>query len=190
MKKVALGKLDGFCLLHPETETEGGHWAFQDSRFITKNTTHYGCTKCYKYWNKEEHPNGPPEELNSAEPAIITRVIPINKIGDLISNPTLPVDCPPNEHDFQLISPENWSYDGLHRLKDGDWLIVYSKTEPKNVLWSGIIKLIPSTPSTGTIFKMFTPPEQEGVERKTWARWFIKSHPATLIPYKKNDASN
>ena len=180
-------KLEGLCFFHSETGTEGGYWAFQDNRFITKNTRHFNCIKCYKYWDKELYPDGPPKELDQTKSVYITKIIPFN---DLTSDKVVlnlldlatPPECPYDEHDFQPVSEHNWSYDGLHILEDGDWLIIYSKTEPKSILWSGIIKLKQHELFSKTVFNMWIHTDQEGVDRATWALWFMETNPATLIP--------
>ena len=41
--------LKGVLTFHSETGTEGGHWAFQDERFIKKNVPRGWCKKCGKW---------------------------------------------------------------------------------------------------------------------------------------------
>src|SRR3990167_7346550 len=132
--------LHGFLRFYNEqgVTEDGGLWAFQDSRFITPNETIFACGKCYLYWDKEKNPDSPPG-VGSA-PLVITRAIPTDKIGE-ISPEKLKETCPPNEHEFRLLSPTMESFEGHHVLKDGDWLTIYSKDAPRIILWTGTIKL-------------------------------------------------
>ena len=183
----SLELLDGFLLFYGETGTEGSHWAFQDRRFIKANKSIFICGKCYRYWDKEKNPEGPPD-IGSA-PIIVTNVIPLDKVDQILKG-ELAETCPPEEHDFQLMFPWLYSYDGLHILKDGDWLTIHSEDGPQATIWSGIIKLRNFPSFTNIVFDMWIHAEQEGVEREVWAKWFIEEYPATLIPYKEINASN
>lgn len=51
--------LEGVLHFFTETGTEGGYWAFQDLKYITKNTTRFACEKCGCYWDQEQEPDGP-----------------------------------------------------------------------------------------------------------------------------------
>lgn len=140
------GAIEGVCAFHSETGTEGGYWAFQDSRHIEKNVPRGWCKKCGEIlknsaWATNKCPNGEHEEY----------------IGDL------------------------WSYDGLYILKDGDRLTIYSKDEPNKIVWSGTIKLRQYPPFTKDAFGLRIHAEQEGADRKIWAKWFFEEYPATLI---------
>jgi hypothetical protein len=68
------------------------------------------------------------------------------------------------------------SYEGMHCLKNGDHLTVFSKEDSKSVIWSGIIDLA-SNEGHGV--------SQNGIELKVWAEWFRKEYPAELISAKK-----
>jgi hypothetical protein len=96
--------LEGVLHFFTETGTEGGDWAFQDSQFIYTNTTHYACTKCNQYWNKEKDSE-----------------IPVSKEKDRFQK-----FCSPEYHDFELCGEMNWRYEGLHILKNGDQLTIYN----------------------------------------------------------------
>lgn len=184
--------LRGFLRFYSETGvTEGGgHWAFQDSLFRRPNISIFSCSKCYKYWDKEKHPDGPPDIGD--ESIVVSQVIPLEKFIDEMDKENFksPKLCPPNEHDFQLMCPEFELFEGHHVLEDGDWLTVYSKDEPKTVLWSGIIKLKKYPPFTESALNMWIRSDQENTDRETWAGWFLEGYPATLIPYVKINASN
>lgn len=135
-----------------ESGYEGDGWAFQDERFITENTTRFHCRKCGLPWDKDRHPNDP-------------------------YVPTGGRYCPPGAHDFQLISKENWSYEGLHFLDDGDELTIYDKADPSKVVWSGTIKR--RVLNAAAPWRDVT---QEGVGQDDWERWLVKEYPATLLP--------
>ncbi len=182
--------LKGFLRFYSETGTEGGHWAFQDSLFIKPNTSIFTCSKCYRYWDKEKYPNGLPD--TNTESIVVNQVIPLDKLINDINNENFefPSSCPSDKHDFQLMCPEFESYEGLHILKDGDWLTVYLKGEPQIIVWSGIIKLKKYPVFTELAFNVWINSDQEKIDRETWAGWFLEGYPASLIPYKKINASN
>lgn len=76
---------------------------------------------------------------------------------------------------------EAWSYDGLIRLENGDKLTIFDRFDLTKVVWSGVIDL--------TMLPLFTETapdgqwihaDQNGVDRLTWANWFINQYPAEL----------
>ncbi len=113
-------ELTGLLNFFTETGTEGGFWAFQDSRHISPPTP--------------EFPRG------------------------------------------------QGSYKGLHILKNGDRLTIYSKDNPQEAVWEGVISLryYPVFIEEASGFWIHS--DQEGVDRETWARWFFDEYPAKLIP--------
>ena len=123
--------LEGILHFFSEPGTEGGYWAFQDKRFITPNTTYFACTKCGTVWNKEKYPES--------------------------THSTLRDQCLPDDHDhnFQPLSEERWSYNGLRILQNGDQLTIYSKNDPAKTVWSGTISLLDYPPFTLSIFGMW-----------------------------------
>ncbi|MDP3697317.1 MAG: hypothetical protein Q8R55_04830 [Candidatus Taylorbacteria bacterium] len=181
--------LHGFLRFYGEQGiTEGGGlWAFQDSRFIIPNETVFVCSKCYRYWDKEKNPDGPPD-IGSA-PLIVTQVIPTDKLEEILQGKFKEM-CPPNEHEFKLMFPTIESFKGHHVLKDGDWLTIYSKDEPRTMIWSGIVQLKKYPPFTESVSDIWIRSDQEEIDRGTWAKWFLDEHPATLVPYKKINASS
>ncbi|OHA15077.1 MAG: hypothetical protein A3A10_01135 [Candidatus Tagabacteria bacterium RIFCSPLOWO2_01_FULL_42_9] len=74
-----------------------------------------------------------------------------------------------------------WSYEGLHILKDGDCLMIRSKNNPNEVVWSGTIKLHHYPPFTEDAFGHWIHADQESEDREAWARWFFDEYPATLV---------
>jgi hypothetical protein len=159
--------IDGILSFHDETGTRGGYWAMQDKRHISPNTTRFVCRKCCAYWDKDVHPEGP-----SGDARVYHYPYPQEE----------PEDCPTGQHEFELVSKETWSYDGLHVLADGDRLTIYDKDRPEAVIWSGTIRLRPYARYTEKVFGCWIHADQEGVERETWARWFFDNHPAELDP--------
>ena len=111
--------IHGVLLLHSETGTEGGYWAFQDKRFIT--------------------------------PA-----------------------KPGEGHD-------QWSYQGLHILEDGDKLTIYSDEKKSSILWEGVIQLKSLGLFNESAFGWWIHSDQKEIDRKTWAKWFFEERPAQLI---------
>ena len=89
--------------------------------------------------------------------------------------------------DEQFISPptkdwphERWSYDGLHVLKNGDKLTIYSKENKTKIVWAGAIKLKEYRLFTESASGMWIHADQEGIERKIWAGWFFEQYPAAF----------
>ncbi|OGL73682.1 hypothetical protein A3C96_01370 [Candidatus Uhrbacteria bacterium RIFCSPHIGHO2_02_FULL_60_10] len=121
-KKKQANELVGVCYFHSETGTEGGYWAFQDSRFIS-----------------------PP--------------------------------APGSQH-------EQWSYQGLHVLEDGDRLTILSPDDRSRVVWTGVIKLRQLGLFKEDAGGLWIHADQEGVDRKIWSRYFFKEYPAKLVPLK------
>lgn len=153
--------LEGVLHFWSETGTEGGYWAFQDKNFITPNTTYFVCAKCGKVWDKQKNPTG---------------------VYDCI-----PPQCLPDDHNFQLLSKERWSYDGLHVLEDGDVLTIYSKEDPTKIVWTGVINLKPCPLFTEDAYGMWIHTDQDGIDRNTWARWFMEERPAKLVKIRPRD---
>ena len=156
--------LEGKLFFHSETGTEGGYWAFQDSRFISQNTTRYSCRKCNLYWDKKE--DLLPPELKSKD--------------------ILPNCCSPDDHQFKPVCEENWSYEGLYILEDGDKLTIYHPYNNKEV-WSGIIALKQHPLFTEDASGLWIHADQIGMGRKTWAEYFFREYRAKLVPIKKQN---
>lgn len=111
-------QMRGVLHFHSETGTEGGYWAFQDERHITPNLTRFSCKKCGAYWDKGHDPVGPTAETHPEGESC--------GWGEPY--------CAPGAHDFQLVSPEDWSYEGLHVLENGDKLTIFDKDDPTKVI--------------------------------------------------------
>ena len=147
--------LEGILFLYSETGTEGGYWAFQDYRFVEKNTNRYACRHCGLYWDKEKSETQPP-------------------------NPEPIGFCDPDDHSFELVSDENWSYEGLHILEDGDELIIYHPYTGDEV-WKGMIDLKQHPLFTEDSRGLWIHADQKGIERDVWAEYFFKNYRAKLI---------
>lgn len=80
----------------------------------------------------------------------------------------------------RFINEKNWSYEGLHILRNGDELTIYDKDEPERVIWKGIISLTSPTCFKESVFNLWIHNDQVGTERETWAKWFIDGNPAEL----------
>ncbi len=84
--------------------------------------------------------------------------------------------APPNEK----YPYEQWSYEGLHILKDGDELIIFSPEKPEEVVWQGQISLRLLPLFTEQASGLWIHADQEGIDRNTWASYFFNHHPAKL----------
>lgn len=160
--------LEGVCHFFSETGTEGGHWAFQDARYISPNTTRFWCKTCGVYWDRSTHPDGPQTD----------------DLPGLVNHAGTPF-CGPDAHAFELISPTSWSYEGLHVLEDGDHLTIFDKDDPSKVVWDGLIELEQHPLFTEHASGMWIHADQRGVDRDTWSLWFFKEHPAKLVKAAK-----
>ncbi len=159
--------LEGVLTFFSETGTEGGYWAFQDSRYILPNITRYTCKKCYLCWDKEINPSAPP----------VFEQLPDDDFD-------FPEFCPPDAHQFELVSKETWSYEGLHLLEDGDHLTIY-RPGSKAEVWSGVIALKQHPLFTEDAQGMWIHADQKGIDRETWAEYFFKGYAAKLAPRKE-----
>lgn len=114
----------GVLHLYSETGTEGGFWALQDERFITRG-----------------------------------KGVPFG---------------------------EQWSYEGLHILKDGDSLTIYSKENAEETVWDGEISLKRHPLFTEHVGGLWIHADQNGIDRETWAGYFSNGHQAKLIPNRQH----
>lgn len=87
--------------------------------------------------------------------------------------------------DSDYMSPQGWSYEGLHILENGDRLTIFSPDNPARIVWSGVISLRPHPLFTESVFGCWIHADQEGVDRETWATYFFEEYPAELIPIRK-----
>lgn len=75
--------------------------------------------------------------------------------------------------------PEQWSYEGMHKLKNGDRLTVYSNDGRRKVLWSGKLRMRDLRNDRPRSERVDFP---YGVDPAKWWLWFRDEHPASLIP--------
>lgn len=144
--------IKGVTTFFSETGTEGGYWAVQDEKHIHPNTTRFVCTKCHMYWDKNRSPD----------------------------EPTFKGWCPVGQHDFKLANPENWDYEGLHILKDGDHLTIFQKDEVL-IRWKGVVHL-EEMPFEFGIFGWRTHSRELHTQDEIWAELFHTGYPSILEP--------
>lgn len=154
--------LKGVLHFHTETGTEGGHWSFYDGEFITPNTTRFTCKKCGLYWDKARE-----TEADVLQKAQTSNIPGLAYCG---------------EHDFQLVSKDNWCYEGLHILGNGDHLKIFSKEKTEGVIWEGEINLKQHELFTEHAGGLWIHSDQIGIDRDTWSSWFFEGLPAELTP--------
>lgn len=164
------GVLKGICHFFSETGSEGGVWAFQDVRYIKKNVGKGFCKKCGKW-------------LRDQSGAIqVKRVYKIDEeLLRILGTETLPerADCPNGAHEEEISDEYEW--EGFHVLKNGDRLTIYAKDNPSEIVWSGTIRLRQYPRFTKHASGMWIHADQKGVDRETWARWFLEEYPAALV---------
>lgn len=179
-----------------ETGTEGGYWALQDTDFILKIVPGWGFFPGQKIFDI----NDPEREGSVIEAWKRNKWWKFWKPYLSLPDPNSKYGISPNEIVLGLIKWDdgsvekrksnqilviNWSYDGLHVLKDGDMLTIYSKEDPNEIVWSGTIKLKRHPIFTEDADGMWIHADQEGIDRETWANWFFGEHPAKLIKADK-----
>lgn len=84
--------------------------------------------------------------------------------------------------DNNYINGDNWSYNGLHILDNGDKLTIFCPNSPNKVIWSGTINLKQYPIFTETALDFWIHADQIGIERDTWLMYFFNNYPAELIP--------
>lgn len=84
--------------------------------------------------------------------------------------------------DERFIDPSSgqWSYDGLHILRNGDRLHINSKEDSQMYVWNGTIDLIEHPVFTQEAHGLWIHSDQRDVNRNQWARWFLDGLPAEL----------
>ena len=178
--------LEGILHLFSETGTEGGLWTFQESKYIKENVPQGYCRKCGTYMKKQSGPLKV-KNITTLDEEIMKEY---KHSGEINFKPT----CADNNHE-ELIS-SGWDLKGLHILKNGDKLTIY-RPENKDKLtihhpennkevWSGVIDLKYCDPSSNFVLGWRVHTDQKGIERKTWANYFLESYPAKLMPLKEN----
>jgi len=128
----------------------------QDICFITPNVAQGYCKKCGKWMRIDDENDGFPSP----------RVLFPNSAGSLSAR----LDCVNNGHEEE--TGDEFDDEGLCKLKNGDYLTIYSKLAPWEAIWAGVIQL-----DKDSLF-------QEGVDSKTWAMWFAGGYHAVLVPAK------
>lgn len=64
-------KLKGVVYFHFETGTEGGHWAFQDEKFMNLDPpNHWHCKICGRIWDKDKVKEEPPPSFSYLRPQV------------------------------------------------------------------------------------------------------------------------
>ncbi len=161
-----MGPLRGVCNFFSETGTEGGLWAFADDRFRTMNVPIGYCKKC-----------GNP--MRGGVPGVLVTPELFEMVKNGKKNPKVP-KCTHNACEEFIC--DVWDREGLHILRAGDKLTIYSKENPSEVVWSGIVEQKWHQPFTeATALGLWINSDQVGVEREMWAKWFLEEYPATLI---------
>lgn len=161
----------GVCTFYSETGTEGGYWAFQDEKFIGIPDDTENCARC-GYCR---------DYIEKRQPGTPIQVISFQPLLGALAGKNLNA-CLPGEHMWQLVSPDGrWSYEGLHVLKNGDLLTIYSPEKPEEIVWSGVILLEQFSLFTQESFGCWIHSDQIGIERETWAKWFFEEYPGQLI---------
>ena len=158
-------KIRGIVFVHLD-QGGGFPWAFNDTSYNYENKYHYVCKKCNRFWDKEKYP----EEVEIID-------------GDY---------CKQKDHDFKLTPKIYWSYEGIHYLKNGDYLRIFDKDSSEKIIWEGKIKFkITQKKFTfnGKEIETTRPEiESENATYIDFANWFIEEYPGELT--KKSETSD
>lgn len=179
--------IKGVLEFHSETGTEGGWFAFQDERFMhLPPPNQWWCKQCYRIWDQDRQPDEPVAELR--DPSLQSHPSSTRRYDELMNiRRQLCID-----YGHLWVSPEEqhpdgvWSYEGLHMLHSGDHLTVFDKTD-HSVVFSGEVRLTQRddvyTNPDATVFGLWVNQEPDvGVDRLTWARWFLGNWPCEVEP--------
>lgn len=156
--------LQGVCFFWSETGSEGGSWAFQDSRFIQKNVVRPYCKKCGKFFGDQEEGK--------------LKVVRVLSLSQAMDGKEFP-ECAEGQHEREV--GDSWSYDGSHILENGDKLTVFSPNGQRKKVWSGVISLKKYRLFTQSVSGFWIHADQKGIPREKWARFFFKKYPAELV---------
>ncbi len=161
--------LEGILFLHSETGTEGGYWAFQDSRYIQKNVPRGYCKNCGIYM-KEQSGALRVQRVTVLDEEVIRE---LKSTGKIKEKP----NCANDAHEEEV--GESWSYEGLNILENGDHLTIYHPDDNREV-WSGVINLKQHELFSEDASGMWIHADQIGIARDVWAEYFFKNYPAKL----------
>lgn len=160
--------LEGKLFLFSETGTEGGHWAFQDSQYISWEIATYGLRDGLEVRDVHKNRIGKISDCEILPGKALTRATIAWSDGTIESK---------RQSDTLLI--EQWNYKGLHILKNGNYLTILHPTE-RTTVWDGIIDLKPNKIFTEHANGMWIHADQNGISREEWSEFFFKSYPALL----------
>ncbi|HHE04567.1 MAG TPA: hypothetical protein ENL19_00730, partial [candidate division WOR-3 bacterium] len=153
--------LEGILTFHSETGTEGGYWAFQDSRYINYNVPSKYCNKC---------------GIDLDQPITPERLFEMEQAYDELGVKFNP--CEDGKHEPRILT-ESWDYKGLHVLKDKDYLTIYHP-DTKEEVWSGLINLKQYDVFKEDALGFWIHADQKGIERDEWAEYFFENFSAEL----------
>jgi hypothetical protein len=80
------------------------------------------------------------------------------------------------------MSQEQWSYEGLHILEEGDYLTIYHPADPDEIIWEGMISATGVLLNKLGFISALNHPKNLDINSKKWERFFAKNYPAILVP--------
>ncbi len=81
---------------------------------------------------------------------------------------------------------EQWSYKGLHVLKNGDKLKILHPLE-KTIVWDSVIELKPYYPFNEHVDGWWIHADQKGISREEWSKFFFDGFLAILQTYNNEE---
>lgn len=168
----------------------------------------HSCTRCGRFWDKDSEAEPPGASFTYYRPdweedgkryigGYYMSDTPIpggqTKFGDepdgslndryTQENNARALECYENGHEgWEHVYPDGISsYEGLHTLKTGDRLDVYSNESRKVMVWSGVIDLRAFKIFTESAAGMWVHSEQIDEDRELWAKMFFDELPCTLV---------
>lgn len=175
--------ITGVCSFENEGFGALPYWAFQDSRYIQKNAHRGFCKKCGKWLRAQK---GDVIRILKTVTLSVDDIKKILNLEELTGSAREALskeiderpECPDGTHEEDI--GDLWSYDGHHRLNNGDFLTIFSKENPEKQVWSGAIDLQSELIVTPHTLSGKTIAPQKGMDYNIWFKYFIDEYPATL----------
>lgn len=177
---VISGKLN----FHSETGTEGGYYTLQNAEDITYAVSKWGIFSHSWVYDPEDvlrrgrvhesyKKDGTP--FKSSGPGEISRL-------DIVWDDKKTDMARPSN----TVLVEQWGYDGLIYLRNGDKLKIFEKGIGSTALWEGVVELVEQDPYAKGSFAPSNmachhiPQNTTPASPEQWTQWFFEDRWATL----------
>lgn len=180
-----MNAITGKLNFHSETGTEGGYYTLQKAEDITYAVSKWGIFNHTKVYDPEDilrrgkvmsSYNKDGTAFKSSGPG------DISMLDILWDDQEQDMARPSN-----TVLVEQWGYEGLVHLKNGDTLTIFEKGIGSVALWSGIVELVEQDPYAEGSFAPsgmachHVPQNTAPVDAEQWTRWFFEDRWASLV---------